>query len=381
MAKKQPGRPLTAAYVKHAPPGRHGDGHGSRGLSLRVYPLSSGRMSRSWNQQLQIGGKATTLTLGKYPEVSLAEARQIAIRNSRKVHQGIDPRLPGIPTFSVLAESHIVRQAASWSNPRTAASWRSTLAAYAYPVLGQVRVDDVTTAHVLRVLEPIWLTKASTARKVLRRIGSVMQVAVAEGHRSDNPAGPHVLAALPAHNRKTTHRKAVPVDDAPDAYRRLSQVRVSDPVRLAAQVIALTGLRSAEVREARWSEIDREAALFTIPASRTKTRTEHRVPLTDAVETLLAASQGASPEYIFPGPTGLPVSGEAVRRVNSRVGSTTHGWRSTMRSWMAEAGIDRQVAETCLGHLAASKVEAAYQRSDLLDRRREALEAWNAYLI
>ena len=382
MASKQPGRPLTASYCRTVTrPGRHGDGYGSRGLSLKVRRLKNGRTSKRWQQQLKMAdGRWTTLTIGRYPEIGLAEARRRAIAHSREVAYGRDPRKPGLPTFAEAAETHIDRLSDGWTNPRTSASWRSTLAAYAYPVVGSVRVDLVTSGHVLRCLEDVWTRTPATGRKVLRRVSAVLDAAVAEGHRPDNPAI-SVIRLLPVHNGRTTHRKAVAVKDAPAAYRKLAEAsKVSRPVRSAAMLVALTATRSAETREAEWTEIDLTTATWTIPASRTKTKTEHRVPLSGPALAVLDTMTAES-RYVFTGPTGRPVSGEAVRRVTkSAIGATVHGWRSTMRSWCAEAGVDPAVAESALGHVNGDKVEAAYQRSDLFERRRDVMAAWAEYI-
>lgn len=386
-------RMLSAPFVKNvSEPGRYGDGYGSRGLSLLVTRYSNGRVGKRWQQRTRINGRYTTLPLGHYPEVKLSEARQMALANSRKIAQGVDPRLPGVLTFQEAAEQYIERMSASWA-PGTIRQWRESLRNHAYPVIGTERMDRILRADVLRVLEPVWLTQPVLGKRLRRQISAIMQDAVVRDWRADDPAAPAIVKALPAQNHRTEHREAVAVDDAPRAYGALADAeRTLLATRLAARWLAVTAARSGEVLAARWSEIDLEGnggaiPTWTIPADRTKTKTERRVPLSREALVILdeakgvLVKKGGSRQLLFPNRGGRAMKTEALRRVNRKVvGATAHGWRSTFRSWAAEAGKDRTLAEMSLGHTVGSKVEQAYQRSDLLDLRAPLMKAWAEYL-
>ena len=386
MATKKRPRTLTAAYIRRTTePGRYGDGHGSRGLSLRVKRIANGRVSKRWQQQTRLpDGRWTTLSLGPYPEIGLREARLLALKNSREIVHGRDPRAPKLPSFRAAAESHIERIIAPSNTGQTVQDWRNVLTTYAYPRLGSVRVDRVTTAHVLAVLEPVWLAKPSVGKKLRRRLSAVMQAAQAAGHRTDDPAGVHILKALPVQNGRTRHHDAVAVKDAPAMFARMADAdHVSDPVRLAAMFVALTGARSAEVRGARWSEINFDSRTWSLPASRTKSRTERRIPLSGPALDVLATLTRSRDGFIFEGrKRGAPLSSAGVGAfVKRETRATIHGWRSTLRSWCAEAGISREVAESVLGHATGNAVEQSYQRSDLYRRRRDVMDRWGKHIV
>ena len=196
---------LSAAFVKTVKrPGRYGDGRGGHGLSLLVKPTTTGRLSKTWAQRLQISGRAVNIGLGSYPVVMLAEARRKALANRRTVALGGDPRGGGIPTFAEAVDKVIVIHRDSWRpGSKSEAQWRASLRDYAARRLGDKRVDQITTSDVLAVLVPVWSAKRETARRVRQRIGAVMKWAVAEGYREDNPAGDAIGAALPRHGSST----------------------------------------------------------------------------------------------------------------------------------------------------------------------------------
>ena len=378
-------RHLSASFVRTVKvPGRYGDGRGGYGLYLRVYRQADGRLAKSWAQRIQIGGRRTNLGLGRYPIVSLAEARAKALENRRVVEQGRDPRGGGVPTFRQAAETVIALHSKSWKlGSRLPSKWRQTFRDYAYPRIGDKRVGAITTADVLAVVGPIWTSKPAAARAVRQRIGAVMKWAVAKGYRGDNPAGDAITAALPR-NGGHQHHKALPHAGLGAALAKVRTDRISAPaVRLALEFVALTACRSSEVLGATWREIDLEAGVWTIPARRMKTKREHRVPLSArGLEVLRDAPRLSRGDLVFPSTRGKQISGRTLTELFRRLGvdSTVHGLRSAFRDWASDMGVAREVAEAALAHRIRNQTEAAYARSDLLERRREVMERWSNYV-
>ena len=219
-------RMLSATFVRNVNlPGRYGDGRGGLGLSLLVKPASRGGFSKSWSQSVRLGGRPTSIGLGRYPVVTLAMARERALENARAIAEGRDPRQRSAPTFAEACETVIAIHAGSWKRGgRTEESWRATLRDYGLPRLGETPVDKIAGTDVMDVLLPIWFTKRDTARSVRQRIGAVMKWAVAQGHRSDNPAGDALSAALPNNAGPRRHQRALPHAEVGAA---LARVRAS----------------------------------------------------------------------------------------------------------------------------------------------------------
>ena len=366
-------------------PGRFGDARGGFGLALVVRESASGRLSKSFVQRVRIGGRATNVGLGSWPLTTLDEAREAAYRNARAVRSGVDllaerRKLAGVPTFREAAEATIALHSGSWkAGSRNAEIWRQRLREYAMPRLGSKRVDVIASADVLACVTPLWGSKNSTARKTLTYIAQVMAWAVAHGHRTDNPAkGDAVSAALPRGRGEVRHHRALHYSDLRDALAKVDECNALPQAKLALRLLALTATRSGEVRGMTWAEVD--GALWTIPASRTKMRREHRVPLSGtALGVVEAAQQYADgSELVFPSSTGKPLADSvfsaALRRAS--VPSTAHGFRSAFRTWTSEIGADRELAEHALGHIEGSAAERAYQRGDLLERRGLLMEDW-----
>lgn len=384
MSVKRP-KTLTAAFVKAVcEPGRYGDGRGSHGLSLLVKPTVNGRWSKTWGQRLRVGGRITTLGLGSYPVVTLAEARRRALVNRQAVEAGKDPRGGGVPSFEQATETVIALHGQGWRDRgRSEAQWKASLRDYANPVMGSKAVDEVTTADVLAVLAPIWHTKPETARRVRQRIGAVMRWAVAEGHRQDNPAGDAIAAALPKQTDRRQHQRALPHHRLGAA---ISAVRASEAhvsTKLAFEFLVLTAVRSGEVRGARWDEIDFDAAVWTIPAERTKTARAHRVPLSGRALDVLADARARTggDTLVFASVSGAVMSDSTMSKLarELNLGMTPHGARASFRSWCADTGVPREIAEACLAHTVKG-VEGAYQRSDLLAARTHTMQRWAQYL-
>ncbi len=378
-------RPLTAAFVARVKtPGRYGDGGlGGLGLYLRVHRMKSGRVSKSWGQRIRVAGKPTNLGLGSYPVVTLREAREKALEYRRAVHWGHDPRDAGVPTFEAAVEKVMAIHSPTWKNPsRMAGQWRQTLRDYAHPRIGRKRVSEVATADVLAILKPIWSSKPATARAVHQRIGAVMKWAVAKGYRPDNPAGDAIAAALPRNGNAIRHHKALPHGEVAAALAKVRDSESHAGVRLAFEFMVLTATRSNEVRGAACDEV--ELDVWTIPADRMKAKREHRVPLSGrALEILEEARKlHGGGGIVFRGAKGGRIHASMFSKLLRRLGiaGTPHGMRSSFRDWCSETGVAREVAEAALAHKVRSQAEAAYARSDLLDRRREVMQAWAAYL-
>ena len=384
---------LTALAAKTlSKPGRHGDGNG---LYLNVAPSGS----KSWVQRIVIHGRRRDIGLGPYPAVSLARARDIAHDNRTAISQGRDPvaekrearqaglrRAPSIPTFAEAAAQVIELRRPTWSNARHAAQWENTLAAYVHPVIGNKTVDSITPADAMAALTPIWTTKPETASRVRQRMETVMDWAVTQGYRLDNPAGRSLLKVLPPVKRLKEHRQALPYARVPDAVARIRESTADIPTKLAFEFLVLTAGRSVEVRAAEWSEIDWEAAAWEIPAARMKARRPHRVPLSGrALEILKEAARfGGGYGLVFPsarsGNAASPTTFIALLR---RLGipAVPHGFRTSFRNWVAECtATPWAVAEAALAHNIGNSTEAAYMRSDLFDQRRALMDRWAAYV-
>ena len=380
---------LSATFVRNANrPGRYGDGRGGLGLGLLVRPALRGGLNKSWTQSVRIDGRPTSLGLGRYPVVTLAMARERALENARAIAQGRDPRRSGkaVPTFAEALETVIGIHAPNWKDRAgSERQWRTSLATYALPRLGAKTVDAVTSADVMAVLLPIWSTKRVTAGRVRQRIGAVMKWAVAQGLRADNPAGDAISAALPRTAAVQRHQRALPHAEVRAALARVRDCDASRSIRLAFEFLVLTATRSGEVRNARWEEIDRDGAVWTIPAERMKNGREHRVPLSDrALEVLDEATELAvAGGWVFPSPRGGAIPQRHLSELTRTLGidAVPHGFRSSFRDWAAECtDAPREVCELALAHVSGDRVEAAYRRSDLFDRRRALMADWAAYV-
>lgn len=380
-------RILSAAFVRTVNrPGRYGDGRGGYGLSLLVKPTSTGRISKTWSQRVRLHGRLTNIGLGAYPIVSLAEARKKALENRRTIEQGLDPRGSRVPTFEQATEKVIAIHAAGWKpGGKSEQQWRASLTTYAYPRLGRTPVDKITTAEVMACLVPIWHTRPETARRVRQRIGAVMRWAIAQGFRADNPAGDAIAAALPSNNGRRHHHRALPHADVAASIATIQASAAYPTTVLAFEFLVLTACRSGEVRGARWDEIDLATATWTIPASRMKSAREHRIPLpTRAVEVLAETHRYRDRcGLVFPSPTGRQLSDATLSKLlrENGIPAVPHGYRSSFRDWAAElTDTPREICELALAHVNSDRVEAAYRRSDLFDRRRQLMQDWAEYV-
>lgn len=375
-------------------PGRYPVG-GVAGLCLKVAPSGA----RSWVLRVVIAGKRRDAGLGGYPDVTLALAREKARRARDDIERGIDPiaqRAEALSamiaargaetTFEEAALKFLEAKSQEWANAKHAAQWRATLETYAFPVVGKMQVRDVTLAHVVKILEPIWTTKTETASRVRGRIESVLDWATVRGYRhGDNPARwkGHLdkVLAKPSKVAKVTHHKAVAVD-AIGSFMTDLKKREGVSAR-ALEFVILTAARSGEVRGATWSEIDLTAGVWTIPADRMKAKREHRVPLSErAIKLLGALPQGKPDDLVFPAPRGGVLSDMSLTAVLRRMemDATAHGFRSTFRDWAAEhTNYPHHVAEMALAHAIGDKVEKAYRRGDLFEKRHRMMADWAAF--
>lgn len=369
---------------------------GTDGLALQV--TDSG--ARSWVLRLASGGRQREMGLGSFPTVTLAEARDKARQHRALVKQGIDPiasrraassaasaERQAQKTFSEVAAQYIAQHEKSWKNAKHQAQWAATLRTYAEPLIGKLLVRDIRATHVIGVLEPIWSTKTETATRVRSRVELVLDFAAARGFREGlNPARwkGNLDAALPKASKvaPVRHHAAVEVTEAPSFMKRL---RLQEGMGARALEFAvLTAARSGEVRGAIWSEIDLSAALWTVPATRMKSGREHRVPLSKPAIKLLRSLPGNRTPvgHLFPGMRG-PLSDMSLTAVLRRmeVPATAHGFRSTFRDWASEyTEHSGEVAEMALSHAIGDKVEAAYRRGDLLEKRVALMADWAAFL-
>jgi integrase len=394
MPKRAAG--LTARKVETVKtPGMLADGNG---LYLQVTATGA----KTWIFRFQIAGRRREMGLGSVSTVSLADARQKALDAKKLVGAGIDPieakaaeaadqklATARATTFRQCAESYIEAMRPGWSNAKHADQWSNTLAAYAYPVLGDLPVAGVDTPLVLKALEPIWTTKTETASRVRGRIEAVLDYAKVRGYRTgENPARwkGHLDLILPAKAAvaRVEHHPSLPYAEMPAFWPRL-QLQDGMGAR-ALELCILTATRTAEVLGARWEEIDLGTRTWTIPAGRMKAGAEHRVPLSDPALALLrkmATVRLSGCDLVFHGQrAGKPLSnmGMAMTLRRMKVDATPHGFRSTFRTWTEEqTHFPDAVAEAALAHTIDDKVKAAYQRGDLFEKRRKLMEAWAGF--
>ena len=379
---RHPDKALSAAFVRTAPPGRHCDGNG---LYLFVQPSGA----RSWVQRLVIRGRRRDFGLGSVGLVSLAEAREKARANRKLAREGGDPlaekrRARGMPSFAEAAAKVVEQKRTGWRNPKQAHDWMSSLERYAFPRIGEMAVSDVTGADVLEILTPIWHVKAALARNVRWRIRAVLEWTVAMELRTDNPCDRFGSVLGPQHD-VVQHLRALPHREVGSAIESARTSEAEPAVRLAFEFLVLTAARWSEVRWAEWAEINRTEAVWTVPPARMKARREHRVPLCGRAMQILeeARKLGSGNPLVFTLGDRQPIFDKRLRRLLRKleIRAVPHGFRSSFRDWAAEeTDYPREVVEAALAHVVRNKVEAAYRRTDLFERRRRLMDDWAAYL-
>jgi integrase len=390
---------LTALKVEKAKEaGMYADGGG---LYLRV----THEGARNWILRFMLDRRPRWMGLGPLALFGLQEARAKAQDARRKRHEGIDPiearraerarqRLDAAKaiTFKQCAEAYVTAHRAGWRNLKHAGQWNATLSAYAYPIIGALPVQAVDTGLVLKVLEPIWRTKPETASRLRGRVESVLDFAKVRGYRDgENPARwrGHLDKLLPARSkvRQVEHHAALPYAELP-AF--LVSLREQEGIAARAlEFLILTAARTGEAIGARWNEIDLLDKTWTVPAARMKAHREHRVPLSPRALAILdemqAARQGdADDAFVFPGrKPGTPLSNMAFLMLLRRMGRgdlTAHGFRATFKTWASErTSFQNEIAEAVLAHVIGDKVEQAYRRGDLFDKRRRLMQQWATF--
>ena len=381
---RHPANALSIAFARGVSrSGRYCDGNA---LYLQVKPSGA----RSWVQRMVIRGRRRELGLGGFPLVSLTEARETAHANRKMARAGGDPlaerrRAAGMPTFAEAAERVWADKHPGWRHPRHAREWLSSLERHVFPRIGQLAVRDVTSADVLDALRKVWHVRPETARRLRQRISAVMEWAVAMEYRADNPCS-RITPVLGPQKDLVKHMPALHHSEVAGTVRTIWATGASETVKLAFEFLVLTAARSGEVRGALWSEIDRKAGVWTIPATRTKSRREHRVPLCRRATEILGAARGlrrGSGELVFPTRLGKRIGETRLSRLLKahKVAAVPHGFRSSFRDWAAEETTHpREVIEAALAHVVMNQTEAAYARSDLFERRRRLMNEWAAYL-
>lgn len=387
--------PLSARKVESIrKPGMIADGGG---LYFRVTPTGG----RGWIFRYMLDGKRHDLGLGPYPAIALADARERALAARRQVVDKMDPvadraratlerkkKAAKAMTFAQCAEAYIAAHRAGWRNPRHHAQWTASLRDYVYPVIGELPVEAVDVALVMKIVEPLWSTKNETATRVRGRIEVVLDWAAARGYRQgENPARwrGHIENLLPKPSRvqRVVHHAALPYQRVPDVIARLRRLGGIGP--LALEFLILTAGRLSEVTGARWSEIKLADRLWIIPGERMKSAREHRVPLSDSAMAIIDKMQARRvDESLFPSTklgakiSYLPLSLALKKACAEKV--TMHGFRASFRNWCAEqTTFAAEVAELALAHQVGNKVEQAYLRTDLFQKRRQLAEAWAGY--
>lgn len=382
---------LTTLKVKHAGPGRHADMHG-------LYLLVRESGTRSWVLRMQHDGQRRDFGLGPAHDVPLADARILAADLRKAIRLGVDPPSRGrasrksAPTFEKVTRDCYDAMKGGWKDQRHA-SWMSSFERHVFPHIGGKAVTAVDSAAVLSVLEPIWLTIPDTAKRVLQRIGTVLDFAHIKGLVPEEISLRSVTRGLPRQTHQVTHRAAMPHEDAP-AFLKVLSALPSTLGRDALRLTVLTAVRSNETRKATWGEFDLDKAVWSIPAARMKMKEAHVVPLAPAAVKLLRALRQrhlelhgkVKPESLLFSFTGdKPISDMTMLKVLRDMkieNATVHGFRSTFTDWVAECtNVPKEVADKALAHRIANAVEAAYRRTDFFDRRRVLMNEWAVFLL
>lgn len=387
------GKLKAMAVLKLRTPGMHADGGG---LYLHVSVTGA----KSWIYRYMLAGRRRDMGLGSLNTISLADARARAADCRKQCLEGTDPLThkkikmraakadaAKALTFQECVDAYIEAHAPAWKNDKHISQWTNTLRQYAGPVMGALPVKSIDLALVLKVLEPIWLTKSETASRLRGRIESVLDWAAVRGYRTgENPARwrGHLETLLPKRSkvRKIQHHPALPYKEIGEfmkALRKLEGVAAQ-----AMEFLILTACRTSEVIGATWSEIDFKEDVWTIPAKRMKAGRDHRIPLSPRATAILEGFKSRGNDYLFPGKTKRhPLSNMAMLKHLDRMKRsdlTVHGFRSSFRDWAAEqTDFPREVAEAALAHVVGDKAEAAYRRGDLFEKRRLMMDSWSAY--
>ncbi len=372
---------LTQMRAKNLEAGKHADGQG-------LWLIKRSKGAGKWIVRLVIRGKRREMGLGPWPDVSIAEARERAAEARKAVRGGLDPiverakqrQAPKVVTLAEAAQGCFEAKRAELKNANAVKRWLGLLENHVLPKIGNIPVEDIDQHMIKKTLEPLWHSKAETARKSLGHIGQTLKYAAALGLEVDLQATMKARALLGKQKHKTEHIPAMPYADAPKFYRWLCDQ--DHTAALALRFLILTAARTSEVRLATFGEI--EDGVWTLTPERTKTAREHRVPLTNEALAIVDCARQRSPnEFLFPALRGKPISDMAMSTFMKREGyeARPHGFRTTFRTW-AEEQTDAafEVKEAALGHQVDAGVVGAYQRSDRLERRSILMVEWASHL-
>lgn len=378
---------LSALKVKNLKePGRYSDGDG---LMLKIGPTGG----RSWIVRVQTNGRRRDVGLGDARDLSLVGAREAAMEIRKNARLGNDPlaqrqkqRMPA-PTFrdaALIVHKELLK---GWKNGKHREQWMTTLEKYAFPKLGRLPVDQIEGPLVRDILAAIWLDKPETARRVKQRIGTILDWSYSKGFRSSEAPMRSISKGLPRQTKKQGHFAAMAHAQLP-AFIATLDVAHASMGKLALRALILTACRSGEIRGARWSELSDDLSEWTIPETRMKAGTRHRVPLSSPARAVFQQAQSMrvfDSDLIFPGQDRFkPLSDMTLLKVlrDANIGATVHGFRSTFRDWVAdETDYPREIAEAALAHTIGNKVEAAYRRTDFFEKRRSLMADWGAYCL
>ena len=370
--------------------GRYTDDQ-TKGLHLWIKPNSQ----KYWIFRYTLNNKRMGMSLGGYPNIGLKTARIKAIEAREKVNRGVCPisekklakspvNSPKSPLFEEFALQYIQTMRPKWRNQKHGDQWISTIKRYAITNIGSMRLDEIDTPHIQNILVPIWLTKPQTASRLRGRLEKIFSAAITSKYRPNfNPASwkGHLENILPSHQKTDSHHSALAYEELPAFISKLQEM--DDISALALEFTILNASRTGEVQQAQWSEIVGD--VWTIPGNRMKSGKEHQVPLTKRTLDILTIAKSMDPdsEYCF-SRNKRPLSNMAmlmkVRRM--KPGITVHGFRSTFRDWVAEeTDHSPEVAEMALAHTIGNKVEAAYRRGKLLERRRKLMRDWESFAL
>ena len=364
------GQMLTAKQLPTLGDGRHGDGHG-----LYFYVRGN---SRTWIYRYQFNGKRRDMSLGRYPEMSLREAR--LARSAAQIERDpMEGRQAGAETVASMTDAAFEAIKPDLKRDGEAGRWMSPMSTHIIPALGRRDVTSITAADIHATLKPIWRTKTSAAEKALQRLGIVLRHAAAKyPGQVDVTAIQNARTLLGSQGHRVTHIASMPWTDVPAFYGSLGWTGAG----LALRLLILTAARSAPVRLATVDQFDGD--VWTVPGENMKSGDPFRVPLSDAAQQVVQrALPLARDGYLFVGHKGRPLSDMAMSGVMKRAGLAyrPHGFRSSFRDWCAENGEDWTLAEVALDHRVGGKVQRSYQRSDLLDQRRPVMDRWAAWVV
>ena len=388
---------LTALFVHKT--GRLGKHFDNRGHGLYLYVSDTG--SKRWEQRITFNSRSRNLGLGRYPDVSLRDARKRALRNRQLVDDGIDPFVHKhsrgrriVPTFAEVVE-HVIRlRRSKWTGEHAEQRWRRSLELYVYPKLGNFRVCDIETHHVSTVLEVVAERAPTSVSRVRQQIAAVTAWAVGQGYRPYDPCGSALDAVTPSDVVSDKHHRALPYAQVSDA---LAIVRGCDAwvgTRLLLEFLVLTAVRTNEARQARWSEVDFGAAKWVVPAARMKERQEHSVPLSCAALAVLrdardhpdlehARRRSGDCSLVFPSMKGRVLYNNALSMLlrSLEIDCVPHGFRSSFADWATETSVPSDVAQACLSHAVGNAVWRRYSRSKRYDLRIPAMEDWGRFVV